>query len=63
MGSRSVSCANEQDKFGTDPEELELPPEERPMSVPELGLDLLCRMECTDDLVDFMTATAGLVNR
>ncbi len=33
------------------------------MSVPELALDLLCRMECTDDLVDFMTATAGLISR
>ena len=33
------------------------------MSVPELALDLLCRMECTDDLVDFMTVTAGLLSR
>ena len=56
-------CTILQEKIGTDPEEVELPPEERPMSVPELALDLLCRIECTNDLVDFMAITAGLLSR
>ena len=33
------------------------------MSVPELALDLLCRIECTNDLIDFMAITDGLLSK
>ena len=37
--------------------------EEEPLTVAELTLDLLCRLESPDDLVEFIGQTSNLLNR
>ena len=36
---------------------------EEPLTVAELVLDLLCRLESPDDLVEFIGQTSSLLNR